>query len=562
MEFLRSFHRILLFFLLSAFLSHTLAKQCVELKDSINNTDVVVMPNSVVNLTFGINESCYPDSSKLETVTTASETSAITQHYCQFIHEQSVCDNSYHSYCSCDADTGEYSASIHVTNVRKEKWEITGTFTGNIWSFNNYVNLHAKSSMDIEFLSFNGSTFTVMENTSTTLAFTISTSFTLDDDISLFPSLNSVSVERLPYSSSQPTTRLCTFPHTNGLCLSGNVSDGNCTCDPATNSYQFTTWVDRQLHHSQWRVKLDFQEGAVLPAERRFQMDVNYPPQVQRITITSNGTESHSAMKQGMAVKVTCAWDQGNPPQTAVFLDDDSKPLKSEIYNDTLQIEYMNENVSCEDIGVIHCKAVGASVNKSAALLVQCPPAFPSERQRTFTVPRGVKFTAAFPMRAHTNTVTHWALHKVSENNSKTITNHHVDLSHRGVLEITGSPPTLTASLTLKLNSPQDEALWRLEVTNHVGTGHVEFKMRIVLPDDSGGLLPSTDFGIALLAVVVTCALVLVIVLYVIVRKRRARSVECPSTELSNGNTTVALQLKYDRASESATSKHLYNEIM
>ena len=179
-----------------------------------------------------------------------------------------------------------------------------------------------------------------------------------------------------------------------------------------------------------------------------------------------------------------------------------------------------------------------------------------------FTVLSRVKFTAAFPMRAHNNTVTHWALHKVSENNSKTITNHYLDLSHRGVLEITGSPPTLTAHLTLKLNSPQDEALWRLEVTNQVGTGHVEFKMRIVQPDDSGGFLSSVDFGITLSGIVVTCALVLVIVLCVIVRKRRARSVECPSTEPSNRNTMVALQLAHDRADESTTSEHLYIEII
>ena len=358
MEFLRSFHCVLGFFLLSNFLLHSLAQQCVEMKDSINDTDIVVMRNSVVNLTFSIHESCFPDYTKLEKVTITNVTSSPGQDYCQFTHEQGVCDNSYRSYCSCDPSTGEYSASIHVTNARKEEWKITGDFTGHIWSFYNYVNLHAESSVDVEFLSFNGSTFTVMENTSATLAFTISTSFALDEDISLFPSLKAVSVERLPYSSSQPTTRLCTFPHTNGLCLSGNVSEGNCTCDPATNSYQFTTWVDRQLHHSQWRVKLDFEVGAVLPAERRFQMDVIYPPQVQRITITSNGTESHSVMKQGVAVKVICAWDQGNPPQTAVFMDDRGKPLMSEIYDDTLQIEHMIENVSCEDIGVIHCKAV------------------------------------------------------------------------------------------------------------------------------------------------------------------------------------------------------------
>ena len=339
MEFLCHFHRALLFFLLKAFLLHTLAKHCVELKNSINNTDVVVRRNSIVNLTFSILQSCCPPAVYLEMVTISNVTSAARQIYCQFILEQGVCDNLYHSRnCLCDADTGEYSVSIRVRNARKEKWEITGTFTGHIWGFYNYVSLHPESSVDVEFLSFNGSTFTVMENTSATLAFTISTNFALDDDISLFPSLKSVSVERLPYSSSQPTTRLCTFPHTNGLCLRGNVSEGNCTCDPATNSYQFTTWVDRQLHHSQWRVKLDFEERAVLPAERRFQMDVIYPPQVQRITITSNGTESHSVMKQGVAVNVTCAWDQGNPPQTAVFLNDHDKPFISEIYNDTLQI--------------------------------------------------------------------------------------------------------------------------------------------------------------------------------------------------------------------------------
>ena len=47
----------------------------------------------------------------------------------------------------------------------------------------------------------------------------------------------------------------------------------DCLCYPGTGKYEMTMGVDRQLHHSQWAVRLDFGPG-VEPIERRFFMNV------------------------------------------------------------------------------------------------------------------------------------------------------------------------------------------------------------------------------------------------------------------------------------------------
>ena len=123
-------------------------------------------------------------------------------------------------------------------------------------------------SPEIDFLSFNDSTFTVAENTTANLAFTVTTGFT---DRSRDPSLHnleSVSIGRLTSSKLVPH---CQIAHTNGTCQATLL--GDCVCNPVTGKYEMTLWVDRQLQHSQWAVTLHFGPGEE-PFERRFVMNV------------------------------------------------------------------------------------------------------------------------------------------------------------------------------------------------------------------------------------------------------------------------------------------------
>ena len=50
-------------------------------------------------------------------------------------------------------------------------------------------------------------------------------------------------------------------------------------------------------------------------------------------------------------------------------------------------------------------------------------------------------------------------------------------------LNVSGTVPQLIVSLTLKEVTSQDQGQWRLEVTNDVGTGYVEFQLFLRLAD-------------------------------------------------------------------------------
>ena len=127
------------------------------------------------------------------------------------------------------------------------------------------VCFHFSAEPQINFLSFNGSTLTVAENTTATLAFTVTQGVSP-------PALASVSIGTLSFSSNPHAfTPHCQILYRNGTCMKPRQED--CVCDKATGRYELTTWVDRQLHNSHWAVRLGFVQG-VESIERNFVMKV------------------------------------------------------------------------------------------------------------------------------------------------------------------------------------------------------------------------------------------------------------------------------------------------
>ena len=62
-------------------------------------------------------------------------------------------------------------------------------------------------------------------------------------------------------------------------------------------------------------------------------------------------------------------------------------------------------------------------------------------------------------------------------------------------LNVSGTAPELIVSLTLKEVTSQDQGQWRLEVTNDVGTGYVEFQLFLRLAGDQDSSTSKYNYG-------------------------------------------------------------------
>ena len=97
--------------------------------------------------------------------------------------------------------------------------------------------------------------------------------------------------------------------------------------------------------------------------------------------MTSNGrpvTQISPATKHS-TVTVTCVWDEGYPPETALLKKNDTElisdydgPNNDERHLSLRHIDYVIQRVQCSDSGLITCEAAGTRLYKSLMLLVRC----------------------------------------------------------------------------------------------------------------------------------------------------------------------------------------------
>ena len=118
----------------------------VTLED--NSNSMTVERGSVVTLRFTVEQTC--SATRLQTITVINVTDAasLPGPYCQFVHYRGRCDSSLGTKeCSCDPDTGVYTAHIHVTGGDREVWGVVGELAGGVWSFNGSVAINIKRKL-------------------------------------------------------------------------------------------------------------------------------------------------------------------------------------------------------------------------------------------------------------------------------------------------------------------------------------------------------------------------------------------------------------------------------
>ena len=100
-------------------------------------------------------------------------------------------------------------------------------------------------------------------------------------------------------------------------------------------------------------------------------------PEIEDLAMMVEG-RAVQFIEEGASVTLTCSLDQGNPPRTATFFDHSRSELVPRVTaeGDAMQIEHVIDGVQCQDSGLIRCEAEGATVNKSALMLVQCQRGF------------------------------------------------------------------------------------------------------------------------------------------------------------------------------------------
>ena len=104
-----------------------------------NSDSMTVERGSVVTLRFTVEQSCFATSR--DTITLLNVTDAsLPVSYCQFEHYRGRCDSwSTTKKCSCDPDTGIYTADIIVTGGDREVWKVVGEETWGSWGFEKVV---------------------------------------------------------------------------------------------------------------------------------------------------------------------------------------------------------------------------------------------------------------------------------------------------------------------------------------------------------------------------------------------------------------------------------------
>nr|KAG5697200.1 hypothetical protein BaRGS_028936 [Batillaria attramentaria] len=122
--------------------------------------------------------------------------------------------------------------------------------------------------------------------------------------------------------------------------------------------------------------------------------------------------------------------------------------MEGSIYSNG-QIRYRFPAVGCQDAGLIRCEAPGASHNKTATLLVRCPPIIAAGEERLVAT-LGQEAELPFYVR------------------------------------LTGTPPDLNLTVRLDNVRKEEEGKWRLELATDVGTGHVDFHLNVMVANDHG----------------------------------------------------------------------------
>nr|KAG5702045.1 hypothetical protein BaRGS_015780 [Batillaria attramentaria] len=135
------------------------------------------------------------------------------------------------------------------------------------------------------------------------------------------------------------------------------------------------------------------------------------------------------------------------------------------------------------DAGLIRCEAPGASQNKTATLLVKCPPEFTDPNLKTLQVNNDTA-DVTFIVRTHTTMFQYCSVTMAESGgnvpaNGTSVT---TSLSAEGNFtcsSLTGTPPDLTLTVSMKSIKKQDEGTWRLELANDVGTDHLDFVLAV-----------------------------------------------------------------------------------
>ena len=113
-----------------------------------NSDSMAVERGSVVTLSFTVEQSCFATSRDTITLLNVTDASWPVS-YCQFEHYyRGGCDSWFITkLCSCDPDTGVYTAHIHVTGVDREVWKVVVEETWGSWGFEKVVIINIKRKL-------------------------------------------------------------------------------------------------------------------------------------------------------------------------------------------------------------------------------------------------------------------------------------------------------------------------------------------------------------------------------------------------------------------------------
>lgn len=221
--------------------------------------------------------------------------------------------------------------------------------------------------------------------------------------------------------------------------------------------------------------------STVMVKVRELEFNVKYPPIITNLSLASvnHPYGSLPILEPQTPVNVICHWQNGRPLVTSArLLDRHGVDMKgSNEGND--QIKYRFDGVGCQDAGLIHCQAPGASENKTARLLVKCKPEFDSSAREDVTVGAGQN-DLRFKVRTHTADILDCIVTSptIAESNRLTSLPTQSGGGQRSC-RLSGTPPDLELTVRLDNVRKEEEGQWRLELTNDAGKGFVQFQLRV-----------------------------------------------------------------------------------
>nr|KAG5694065.1 hypothetical protein BaRGS_025644 [Batillaria attramentaria] len=191
------------------------------------------------------------------------------------------------------------------------------------------------------------------------------------------------------------------------------------------------------------------------------------PALIRELRLNSHKADEDPAILElNSTLDAVCLWENGNPPVRGLLLDRHGDTLNARA--ESGQVQYKFPQVGCQDAG-----------------LIRCPPDLIDPDLKTMNMDAGQSADVTFRVRTHKTEFEECSVTMAESGGEVTANVTSLNTSSSSARDflcatsLTGIPPDLKLTVSMKQIRKQDEGKWRLQLTNDVGTDYLDFILAV-----------------------------------------------------------------------------------